>query len=137
MDILSKILNHEQSVFDEYCKSRQKLIQHIKNIKGLNRSQMNVFVHDLKAIVEPIKTSINEIDYYFTNTDFKKTESIEALEKVKQLNFLYLFLRLGSSETEETEETEVVSDSDSDSLDVSESESKSSRSVSETFSNKN
>ena len=145
MDILSKIINYENKIFDEYCCKRNQLISHVKNmdLKSLSSSELNIFIHDIKSIIEPVKTSISEIDYYFTNTDFKKSESIEHF---KQIKFLYLLLFRLYSTSESSSETEISESSESESSDSSEpessdsselvySESNSSRSVSLTFSN--
>ena len=142
MDILSRILSYEDQVYQEYSTKRAKLLKHISEIDttALTKEQMCIFIHDVKSIIEPIKTSISEIDYYFTNIDFKKTESLEHFNQIKSTSVIYLlFLGLYScSETEETEtplsEVSSLSLSVPDS-DVSSSESKSSRSVSLTFSN--
>lgn len=140
MDILSKIIKYECSVFEEFCLKRKELLEHIKSVKTneLDRKQMMIFVHDIKAIIEPIKTSISEIDYYFTNTDFKNNESI------KQFNFIYTLLCLREYiSTEPLDETDAddteISDSEpeSESPDSSNSETSSSKSVSVTFSSKN
>ena len=128
MDILSRIIKYESDVFEEYTSKRQKLLDNIKNIDitSLNKQQQRIFIHDIKSIIDPIKTSVSEIDYYFTNTNFTKTESIT------NLNFIYRLLVLrgiSSSELSSSSETEI-SESESD------SESNSSRSVSVTFSSK-
>lgn len=132
MDLLSKVIDYENSVFEEYLSKRKKLLEHLKTIKSLNKSQANVFIHDLKSIIDPIKTSISEIDHYFTNTDFKKTDNIDSYKKMNE--FLYLFLLLYSfSELDETDISEASESSLSENSD-SLSESSSSRSVSVTCS---
>ena len=136
MDILSRIIKYEADVFEEYTSKREKLLDNIKNIKivSLNKNQKEIFINDLKAIIDPIKTSISEIDYYFTNTNFTKTESITKLDFIYRL----LLLRGVSSSELSSEETEISdSESDSESISVPDSESNSSRSVSVTFSSKN
>ena len=136
MDILSRIIKYESDVFEEYTSKRQKLLDNIKNIDitSLNKQQQRIFIHDIKSIIDPIKTSVSEIDYYFTNTNFTKTESIT------NLNFIYRLLVLrgiSSSELSSSSETEISeSESDSESISVPDSESNSSRSVSVTFSSK-
>ena len=94
MDILSKIIKYESRIFEEYSNKRQLLIEHLQNvnIKSLNNTQLKIFIHDIKAIIEPIKTSACEIDYYFTNTDFKKTENIEHFQRINTLHLLNLCL---------------------------------------------
>jgi len=119
MDILSKILNYESQIFNEYTTKRQLMLSHLTRLdmNTLGKDQINVFVNDMKSIIDPVKTSISEIDYYFTNTDFKKTDSLNRLKQLKTILLLYILLN--QSETEETEETEIsesVSDSEPDSL---------------------
>ncbi len=136
MDILSRIIKYESDVFEEYTSKRQKLLDNIKNldIKSLNKQQQHIFIHDLKSIIDPIKTSVSEIDYYFTNTNFTKTESINKLDFIYRL----LLLRGASYSELSSEETEISeSVSESESISVPDSESNSSRSVSVTFSSRN
>ncbi len=135
MDLLTKIKMYESSIFEEYSSKRKNLIDHINSLDVLSKSQTVVFINDLKAIIDPIKTSISSIDHYFTNLDFKNNESTENLQDLNKLMSLYLFLETYSAD--ETEETSVPESSVSVSDSLEESESKSSRSVSVTFSNKN
>jgi len=142
--ILSKILNYESSIFEEYSSKRKDLIEHIKTIENLDKEQTLIFVNDLKAIIDPVKISISEIDHYFTNLNFKNDKNKVSFEELNKFLLCYLLfdLRFGSDSTEalETEISESESSSESsDSLSVSlsDSESKSSRSVSVTFSNEN
>ena len=118
MDILSEILNYESRIFNEYTTKRQLMLSQLSclNISTLDKDQINIFIHDLKSIIDPIKTSISEIDYYFTNTDFKKTDNLKHLEQLK--NILLLYILLNQSETEDTEipDSEELSESVSDSL---------------------
>jgi hypothetical protein len=119
MDILSRIIKHESHVFEEYCTKRKLLLKSLSEIKTskLNKEQLEIFVYDIKAIIDPVKTSISEIDYYFTNTDFKKRENLIQFNEISRLAYL-LVLGLYSprSDTLETLETETSSD-DSDSKD--------------------
>ena len=115
MDILSKILNYESQIFNEYTTKRQLMLARLSclNIDTLDKDQINVFVHDLKSIIDPVKTSISEIDYYFTNTDFKKTDNLNRLKQLKTISLLYILLNQSETEDTETPESESVSDSDS------------------------
>lgn len=132
-DFISKIITYEQSVFDEYTIKRNSFLKHLKTINNLDYTQLNIMVHDIKAIIDPIKTSISEIDFYFTNTEFKKKKNIEE----KNVLFYLLLLRTFSSELSERSESEesvsvsLSEESNSESVSVN-----SSRSVSETFSSK-
>jgi len=136
MDILSKIVTYEESVFQEYCSKRIKLLENIKNFQVTHFKEKNkflVFVNDIKAIIDPIKTSTSAIDYYFTNTDFTKTDTLDECNNIKQCLGLYIFLE--SFQSTETLDNEI---SDESSENDSESESpRSSISVSETFSSVN
>jgi len=135
--LLSKILNYESSIFEEYSSKRKDLIDHIKSVSNLDNSQLLIFVNDLKAIIDPIKSSISAIDFYFSNTDFRNNESEIAFKKIKDLYFLFLLTSFTDSEEAlDTEISESVSEPESE---ISElvSESKSSRSVSVTFSSTN
>jgi len=142
MDILSRVLNYESSIFEEYSSKRKDLIENIKNLKRpLNSSELFIFINDIKAIIDPIKTSISAIDHYFTNTDFKNNDSFLEAQELNNLFYLFLGLRLNSrSDSELALETEI-SDSEpsetSESVSESDVSSKSSRSVSVTFSNTN
>ena len=122
MDILEKILNYESHIFNEYLVKRNLMISHLKkvNLNLLNKNQLNVLVHDMKSVIDPVKTSISEIDYYFTNTDFKKTDNLKKLDQLKAMSLLYILLN--QSETEDTETSESLSEF------VSESEESSSSS---------
>jgi len=114
MDILEKILNYESHVFNEYIAKRQLMLSNLKKVKLslLDKNQLDVFIHDMKSIIDPIKTSISEIDYYFTNTDFKKTDNLKKLDQLKTMSLLYILFN--QSETEETETSDSLSESVSD-----------------------
>ena len=144
MDILSRVLNYESSIFEEYSSKRKDLIENIKKQNKLDSSQLFIFINDLKAVIDPIKTSISAIDHYFTNTDFKNNASFLEAQELNNLFYLFLGLRLNSRsdselalETEISDSSESVSDSDSELSEPELSDSKSSRSVSVTFSNTN
>ena len=150
MDILSKILNYESLIFEEYSSKRKDLIKHVKslNLDNLNNKKLLIFINDLKSIIDPLKTSSSAIDYYFTNLELEKNESILEFGEVNKMIFAYFLLnfRLGADSIEtldkELSDSSDSSDSLSDSSDSlseesEESESNSSRSVSVTFSNEN
>ena len=139
MDFLSKVLNYESSIFEEYSSKRKDFIKNIKNKVNLDKEQTVVFINDIKAVIDPIKMSISAIDHYLENVDFKNNESVLAHNELCAMIYLFLGLRLTSlSESELTLETERLSESEEISeSDDSLSELKSSRSVSDTFSSKN
>ena len=123
MDILSKILNYESRVFEEYTRKRTLLINHMKTIQTskLSRQQLEIFIYDIKSIIEPVKTSILEIDYYFTNTDFKKNDNLHQFKDISRLAHLLILGLYSCSEPLETLEMEMsveesVSDPDSESV---------------------
>ena len=120
--LISKILNYEDEIFNEYISKRKKLIKNIKLQKNLNQSQTLNFINDIKAIIDPIKTSLDSIDYYFTNLNFDKSKSSDEISKML---FIYLFLeiRLGVTSSLDTLDT-LESDSEPDIL-VSELKSES------------
>jgi hypothetical protein len=100
--LLNKILNYESKTFDEYLLKRSQLIQHIKqlNVNELTQDQLMIFINDLKDIIDPIKTSISSIDYFFTNETFDKTDSIRSNDLFKKA-MIYFFLFGDSSEESE------------------------------------
>ena len=120
--LIYKILNYEKEIFNEYISKRKKLIKNIKLQKNLNHSQTLNFINDIKAIIDPIKTSLDSIDYYFTNLNFDKSKSSDEISKML---FIYLFLeiRLGVTSSLDTLDT-LESDSEPDIL-VSELKSES------------
>ena len=139
--LLSKILNYEECIFNEFILKRKNLIENITKIDFLNKNQLFIFINDLKAIIDPIKTSTVAIDHYFTNTSFENNESVLEQEQLNKLLSFYFLFGLFSTEALETEIPESISESVSELLvsesDDSLSDPKSSRSVSVTFSNKN
>ena len=134
--LLSKILNYESLIFEEFILKRKKLIENISKLALLNKNQLFIFINDLKAIIDPIKTSTIAIDHYFTNTSFENNESVLEQEQLNKLLSFYLLFGLFSTEALETEVSESVSVSVSEPDDSLE-DPRSSRSVSVTFSNKN
>ena len=110
--LISKILNYEKEIFNEYISKRKKLIKNIKLQKKLNQAQTLNFINDIKAIIDPIKISLESIDYYFTNLNFDKSKSGDEISKML---FVYLFLetRLGLTSSLDTLDT-LESDSDSE-----------------------
>jgi len=138
MDILSKVLNYESSIFEEYSSKRKDLIKSIKTMDVLDKNQLVIFISDLTAIIDPIKTSISAMDHYFSNKNFTDKKSLNDFEELNKLMMYYFLLRCTSfSELDDTLEIEI-SDSEPDSVSESDSDSdsvsKSSRSVSVTFS---
>ena len=134
--LINKILNYEECIFNEYSSKRKILIKNIKNVSFLDKPELINFINDIKAVIDPIKTSTSAIDHYLTNIDFKNNESSK---NVSELLFIYLLFGLISTETLETElpESSESSESSESESESELSESNSSRSVSVTFSNIN
>jgi hypothetical protein len=120
MDFLSKILNYERGVFEEYCDRRQQLLQNVDKIdfKTLDKKQKVVFIHHLKNIIDPVKSSTGEISNFLENTEFKDENSLNQSNQVNLVYLLYLYLSRGASDPEETE----ISESEVSEPEVSESE---------------
>jgi len=110
MDIISKILNYEKEIHNEYISKRQKLLSFLEKIEinKLEKKQLLIFINDLKAIIDPIKTSTESINFLFTNTSFEKDKNS------KENNYLFLLLLFETifSETSEISETSDSSDSE-------------------------
>ena len=73
------ILKYEESIFNEYISKRSKLIENIKNLQlnNLDNNQLLNLISDLKVIIDPIKTSIMNIDDHFLNTSLDNNKSIQ------------------------------------------------------------
>ena len=113
--LISKILNYENEIFNEYISKRKKLIKNIKEQSFLNKKQSLNFVNDLKAIIDPIKTSISSIDYYFTNLNFDKNNTEVDISKILCTYLLletYLTSSLDTLDTLESESSELSEDSE-------------------------
>ena len=118
--LLSKILNYEQEVFNEYLDNRKKMLKFIKKIEinKLDQSQLLIFIENLKNVLEPIKSSTCSIDELIS---FKKSNVI--INENQFILFYLLFGKLffGDSDSDSNEET--LSDSSPESVSLSESES--------------
>ena len=115
--LISKILNYEDEIFNEYISKRKKLIKNIKEQTFLNKKQSLNFVNDLKAIIDPIKTSISSIDYYFTNLNFDKNNTETDISKILCTYLLLETYLTSSLDTLDTLEPELPPESVSDSSD--------------------
>ena len=114
--LISKILNYENEIFNEYISKRKKLIKNIKEQSFLNKKQSLNFVNDLKAIIDPIKISIYSIDYYFTNLNFDKNNTEVDISKILCTYLLletYLTSSLDTLDTLEPESSESSESSES------------------------
>ena len=106
------ILKYEESIFNEYISKRSKLIENIKNLQlnNLDNNQLLNLISDLKVIIDPIKTSIMNIDDHFLNTSLDNNKSIQNECDLNNLMNLYVlldFLGTGSSVSESSTESET------------------------------
>ena len=122
--LIYKILNYEKEIFNEYISKRKKLIKNIKEQTFLNKKQSLNFVNDLKAIIDPIKTSISSIDYYFTNLNFDKNNTETDISKILCTYLLLETYLTSSLDTLDTLEPELPPESVSDSVSDSDVSSK-------------
>lgn len=76
--LISKILNYESTIFNEYKLKREKLIIFLEQIEinKLNNDQLLIFINDLKNIIDPIKSSTENIDHIISNKNFENKESL-------------------------------------------------------------
>ena len=96
--LIDKILNYEKSIFDQYILKRNNLIQNLKNLelKNLDNNQLLNLTSDIKLIIDPIKTSISNIDDYFTNSEysFNNDDSVKSISDLNKLMTLHLLFSL-------------------------------------------
>jgi hypothetical protein len=108
-----RILNYEESVFNEYITKRSHLIENIKNLKlnDLNNDQLINMISDLKLIIDAIKTASLNIDDYFANENFNCNDSVKTVNDFMNAYF-FLFVARGSDSSEvllDSEETSELS----------------------------
>ena len=116
--LLKDILNYEAKLFEEYSLKRNNFLENLKTIKtnNLSQSQLLIFIHDIKEIIDPLKLSMENMDYYFTNTSFTKNDSIENSKKKLFYCLIDRFFTNSSELVESSELTEEISsEPDSDS----------------------
>jgi len=91
MSLKDKIIEYENDIFNEFIEKRNKFINYIKNIDMgiLTKEQVNNLIYDIKMILEPIKTSSENIDYIFTNTEFDKNNSEQDLINIQNVVTFY------------------------------------------------
>jgi hypothetical protein len=124
MNILSKILDHENEIFEKYQNKRTMLRNSLQNVStaSLTQDQVLVLIHDLKAILDPIKMSIHSIDHYLSNTTFTKKDSLIEQSETELFLYLLLNIRFGSFSSLESLETDTLSSELSEESDTSETE---------------
>ena len=115
--LLFKIIEYESNVFNDYLAKRTLFLKKLKEIRinNLDNTKLSILIHDIKEIIDPIKTSTQSIDYFFTNLDQSSSKTIENNKFL-----FYLLLGILGSESV-SEELNEVSDSPELSL-TSESE---------------
>ena len=119
--LLSKILNYEKEVFDTYVSKRQGLLEGIQKIEinTLDKSQLLIFIENIKNIIDPLKTSTANIDNFMNGmcneNNFTETQFI-----LFYLLFGDFFFKTGGS-SEDSED--ILSEPESLSESVLESES--------------
>ena len=151
LSLKEQILKYELTIHNSFLEKRKKLIDNINGIdfNNLSNDQINIFINDIKMIIDPIKTSCENINYYFTNLDLIKTDSIDSITELSKVIIFYNFffrdlISTGNGKINESEESEepdellelLESDSESsESPESSEPDPSSSKSSSVTFSN--
>jgi len=140
MDItlLNKILNYENSIFNKYTTKRKLLIEKINSIETnkLDKSQLLIFINDIKDVIDPIKSSCENIDHFLLNVNFKNNKSFQSNKDILNIIIMFYFFKdrldLNLTSSEESDEIELTDSPDSDP--DSDSDSESSKSESLTFS---
>jgi len=94
MDLKSKILDYEQNIFNEFTEKRNKLIKHINEIvfPDLTQTQLDNFICDIKMVLDPLKSSLENMDNILTNTDFNNNNSHNDIKHFQNIILLYSIL---------------------------------------------
>ena len=94
MDLKSKILDYEQNIFNEFTEKRNKLIKHINELvlSNLTQSQLNNFICDIKMVLDPLKSSLENMDNILTNTNFNNNNSHNDIKDFQNIILLYSIL---------------------------------------------
>ena len=98
--LLFKVINYEEQVFNNFVNKRNEMLSVIKKIEinKLDNSQLLIFINDIKSIIDPINLSTQNIEYLFTNLDFKKNNSIQDFTEIQKMLIIYrFFLSNGTS----------------------------------------
>ena len=92
-NLKEQILQYESKVFENYINKRKQLIENIEilQLKDLNKDQLNVFINDLKMIIDPLKNTTENIDHYLSNKSFKNDDSTQTLSEMHFLVVLNHF----------------------------------------------
>jgi len=94
MDLKSKILDYEQNIFNEFTEKRNKLIKHINEIvlPNLTTNQLDNFICDIKMVLDPLKSSLENMDNILTNTNFNNNNSHNDIKDFQNIILLYSIL---------------------------------------------
>jgi hypothetical protein len=92
--LLFQVIEYEDKIFNEFITKRLKFANIIKKIEinKLDSNQLLIFINDTKAIIDPLITSMENMDYLFTNIEFKKDDSIKFLEEFQKMVTTHYFL---------------------------------------------
>lgn len=84
-DLRTEIINYLNSTLNDLLSKKEIFIDNIRtvDIDNLSETQLINFTNDIKAVIDPIKTSISSIDFFINNKDFLNNESVVHLEKIK------------------------------------------------------
>ena len=84
-NLINKILDYEETIFNEFIQKRTNLIKNINNLKIDNKVQWVNCINDIKCIIDPIKNVNILIDQFGTNL-FQDNKSIN------ENNFILFYL---------------------------------------------
>ena len=94
--LLNSVLNYENEIFNKYTELRNKFIKRINEIEinKLDKSQLLIFINDIKAVIDPIQLSIQNMNHFSDNLNFTNNESItDQLELQKMMTISLLFAK--------------------------------------------
>ena len=113
MSLLSKILKYEKLIFNDYILKRKMFIKklHEINTNKLDNDQLLIFINNVKNIIDPIKTSCENI----TNLNENNLNSFDINLELKKFIIFSYFFDCSSEESELNELTELSSDSSEES----------------------
>ena len=83
--LVQEILNEFDNINNKFDLAKTKFVNHLKqiNINDLNKEQLINFTNDIKQVIEPIKNSIDSIEFLINNKDFLNNESVITNNNLK------------------------------------------------------
>ena len=92
-NFIKEIIDYENKVFTDFLNKRDKMIENLKTIDTdkLDNEQLLILTSDIKQIIDPVKIASDNIDYLFSNIDFKKNDSIESTKEIYKILILSSF----------------------------------------------